>query len=61
MICPMSFSNPEVFHYGAMECDPKCAFAFLWNRKLSCALAIHNVGMDGANSQPLDYDDDGGE
>lgn len=61
MICPMTFSNPEMFHHGAMECDISCAWAFLWNDRLSCALAVHMVGLSDANSQPLEYEDEGGE
>lgn len=62
MICPMTFSNPEMFHHGAMECDISCAWAFEWNGQLSCALAIRCVGMQGANTQPLEDDDaKGGE
>lgn len=34
MICPMTFSNPETFHHGAMECDLDCAWAFLLDDKL---------------------------
>lgn len=62
MICPMTLANPEAFNNGAMECDPDCAWAFEWNGQLSCALAIRCVGMQGANTQPLDDDDEkGGE
>lgn len=61
MICPMTFSNPETFNHGAMECDLDCAWAFLLNGNLSCALAVHMVGVEGANSQPLEYEDEGGE
>lgn len=61
MICPMTFSSPEMFSNGAMECDISCAWAFLWNGKVSCAIAIHCAGVEGANSQPLEYEDEGGE
>lgn len=57
MICPMTFSNPEMFSHGAMECDASCAWAFEWNGQLSCALAIRCVGTQGANTQPLEDDD----
>lgn len=26
MICPMTFSNPEIFSHGAMKCNPDCAW-----------------------------------
>lgn len=61
MICPMTLSNPETFHHGAMECDYNCAWAFPWNGNLSCAIAIRCVGMQGANAQPLEYEDEEGE
>lgn len=62
MICPMTLANNEAFNHGAMECDQDCAWAFEWNGKLSCAIAIHCVGMQGVNAQPLDDDSEkGGE
>ena len=67
MKCPLSYSETVVIggiecRQPAMECDASCAWAFEWNGKLSCALAIHCVGTHGVNTQPLDDDSDkGGE
>lgn len=62
MICPMTFSNPEIFSHGAMECEASCAWAFEWNDKVSCAIAILCVGKQWANTQPLEDDNtNGGE
>lgn len=55
MYCPMTFSNSN--ERGAWNrCDPKCAWAFEWNGKLSCVIAIQSVGMQGANTQPMERD-----
>ena len=40
----------------AIDCNPECAWAFEWNDKVSCAIAIRCVGMQGANAQPMERD-----
>ncbi len=66
MKCPLSYRETVVIggiecQQRAMECRPDCALAFEWNGNLSCALAIRCVGMQGANTQPLEPEEKGGE
>lgn len=52
MKCQISFACSD--ERGAWnECDHRCALAFQCNGKLSCALAVHCIGMSGANAKEV--------
>lgn len=67
MICPMTFSNPETFHHGGMECDPNCAWLVQSGvtGDTYCAVAvIASSGIDSMGFSPVNIMDDeakGGE